>query len=198
MKKYFFIIAMAFFCAITLQADDDKAIKDALLKYNYGIIKMGRTGKADHFKSFTSYDVAIKMQVWFESWKFSNLTILGQINDFRFSPIAYNEDNATIRTLENWTFSYVDLRTREFALEPTNIFYKVQYTLKKHQGEWIIVAVKNLQEEVFAKPNTHKPLVEQKKEKPKENIEKPKENNEKPKVSKEKLKENRGFIRLYK
>lgn len=147
-------------------ANDDKYIKDALLKYNYGIIKMGKSGEFNFFKNFVAQDVAIKLQVWFESWKFSNLTYIAQINDLRFSPIAYNEDNATIRTLENWTFSYVDLGTKEFALEPTNIFYKMKYTLKNHHGNWIIVAVEKLEEEIFTKPNTHEPSVKDKKEEP--------------------------------
>lgn len=168
MRRYFLTIFTLLFFAATVVANDEKAIKDVLLKYNYGIIKMGRSGETQFFKKFVKEDVAIKLQVWFESWKFSNLTILAEINDLRFSPIAYNKNNATIRTMENWTFSYVDLRTKELALEPTNIFYKMKYTLQKHNGEWMIVAVENLQEKVFEKSNTHKPKVEQKKEKPKE------------------------------
>lgn len=166
MKRHFSIFCIAFFFAISAGANDDKAIKDALLKYNYGIVHMGKTGEVDHFKSFVAQDVAIKLQVWFESWKFSNLTIIANINDLRFSPIAYNEDNATIRTLENWTYAYADLVKRDYALEPTNIFYKMKYTLKNHHGNWIIVAVEKLEEETFTKPNTHKPSVEEKKEEP--------------------------------
>jgi len=161
MRRYFLALVLLFYTA-TLAANDDKHIKDALLKYNYGIIKMGKSGEFDFFKNFVAQDVAIKLQVWFESWKFSNLTYIAQINDLRFSPIAYNEDNATIRTLENWTFSYVDLRTKEFALEPTNIFYKMKYTLKNHHGNWIIVAVEKLEEETFIKPNMHEPSLESK------------------------------------
>lgn len=150
--------------------DNDKRIKDALLKYNYGIIKMTKSGDTKLLKNMLSQEAYFKLMVWADSWKFSNLAMVAQINDLRFSPIAYNENNATIRTMENWTFGYADLVKRDYALEPMTIFYKMKYTLKKHHGQWIIVAVENLQEEVFEKPNTHKPKVEQKKEKPKESV----------------------------
>lgn len=149
-------ISVLMLLSLSLEANEDKYIKDALLKYNYGIIKMGKTGETQFFKEIVSKDVAMKLQVWFESWKFSNLTFVAQINDLRFSPIAYNEHNATIRTLENWSYTYVNLVTREIALEPEKIFYKMHYTLAKHDGKWKIVAVKHLEEELFTKPNTHR------------------------------------------
>ncbi len=155
-RKYFFIVVILF-CITTLYANEDKAIKDALLKYNYGIIKMGLSGKTDFFKEFLKKEEAIKLQVWFESWKFSNLTYVARINDLRFSPIVYNENNATIRTLENWTFSYVNLATRKVALEPITMFYKMRYTLKKHDGKWMIVAIKVLKEKIFENKKSHTP-----------------------------------------
>lgn len=166
MRNFFLSLLAAFLLLEDLSANDDKHIKDALLKYNYGIIKMGKSGEFDFFKNFVAQDVALKLQVWFESWKFSNLTYIAQINDLRFSPIAYNEDNATIRTLENWTYAYVDLQKRDYALEPTNIFYKMKYTLKNHHGNWIIVAVDKIEEETFMPNKEHEPSIEEKKEEP--------------------------------
>jgi len=160
----FFLLAQ--FCFAAANVDDDKRIKDALLKYNYGIIKMTKSGNTKLLKNLLSQEAYFKLMVWADSWKFSNLAMVAQINDLRFSPIAYNEENATIRTMENWTYAYADLIKRDYALEPTTIFYKMKYTLKKHHGQWIIVAVENLQEETFVKPNTHKPSVDEKKEKP--------------------------------
>lgn len=166
MRRYFLTLFVVLFCASSVVANDDKYIKDALLKYNYGIIKMGKSGEFDFFKNFVSQDVALKLQVWFESWKFSNLTYIAQINDLRFSPIAYNEDNATIRTLENWTYAYVDLNTKEYALKPTTIFYKMKYTLKNHHGNWIIVAVDKIEEETFMPTKEHEPSIEEETDKP--------------------------------
>lgn len=170
MRRYILTIVAILLCAISIYGDDDKAIKDVLLKYNYGIIKMGRSGEVEHFKSLASYDVAIKIQVWFESWKFSNLTLIADINDLRFSPIAYNENNATIRTMENWTYGYANLVTRDYALEPRDIFYKMHYTLQKHNGEWMIVAIEILEGEEFVKPNIHEPTLKEKEVEPQENI----------------------------
>jgi len=170
MKIYFLLIYVTLLCVASLHANEDKAIKDILLKYNYGIIKMGRSGETEFFKSFVKEDVAVKLQVWFESWKFSNLTFLAELNDLRFSPIAYNENNATIRTIENWTFSYVNLATKKIALEPTKIFYKMQYTLQKNDNKWMIVAIKKLKEEKFTKPNTNKPSLKTKKKESKDEM----------------------------
>ena len=152
--------------------DDDKRIKHALLKYNYGIIKMTKSGDTKLLKDELPQDVYFKLMVWADSWKFSNLAMVAKINDLRFSQIAYNENNATIRTMENWTYAYADLTTRTYALEPENIFYQMHYTLQKSGDKWKIIAIKHLKEEVFVKPNSHKPSAEPKKEIPKEDASK--------------------------
>lgn len=167
MKKFLLILlSLTQLCGASSNVNDDKRIIDALLKYNYGIIKMTKSGDTKLLKELLSEDVYYKLMIWADSWKFSNLAMVARINDLRFSPIAYNEENATIRTLENWTYAYANLVEKNYALEPTTIFYKVKYTLKKDNEKWIIVDVENLQEETFTKPNTHKPSVEEKKEKP--------------------------------
>ncbi len=153
-----------------VEIHDDKKIKHTLLKYNYGIIKMGRSGETEFFKEFVKEDVAMKLQVWFESWKFSNLTIIAEINDLRFSPITYNETNATITTLENWTFSYVDLTTKKLAHNPVTIFYKMHYTLQKDGDNWMIVAIKRLEEKQLDTSESHTPSLNPKREQPQEDF----------------------------
>ncbi len=162
------LISMMLMASVPIS--DDKKIKHTLLKYNYGIIKMGRSGETDFFKAFVKEDVAMKLQVWYESWKFSNLTMLAEINDLRFSPIRYNDANATITTLENWTFSYVDLTTKKLAHNPVSIFYKMQYTLQKWGEDWIIVAIKRLEEQELNTPSSHTPSLERKQEQPDEDF----------------------------
>lgn len=166
MKKSLYIIFFVFLFTITLKANDDKKILDTILKYNYGIVKMGISGETQFFRTFVEKDAAIKLQVWFESWKFSNLTYIANINDLRFSRVSYNEENATITTQENWTYSYVNLATRETALEPVTMFYEMQYTFKKHGDKWMIADVKHIKEHKFEKDVIHKPALESDKEKP--------------------------------
>jgi len=156
MKKHFFSIVISFFFITSLSANENKYIKDTLLKYNYGLIKMGLSGETQFFKEFVKKDVAMKLQVWFESWKFSNLTYVAKINDLRFSPIVYNENNATISTMENWTFAYVNLDTKDYALKPINILYQMNYTLQKYGNKWKIIAIKHLKEEVLTDEKKHK------------------------------------------
>ena len=129
MKKYFYIALVSFVFATSLSANEDKYIKDTLLKYNYGLIKMGLSGETQFFKEFVKKDVAMKLQVWFESWKFSNLTYVAKINDLRFSSIVYNENNATISTMENWAYAYVNLNTKDYALKPKENSLKDDITI---------------------------------------------------------------------
>lgn len=167
MKRFLLLLLLLVqLCAASSNVNDDKRIKDALLKYNYGIIKMTKSGDTKLLKDMLPKELYFKLMIWADSWKFSNLAMVAQINDLRFSPIAYNEDNATIRTLENWTYGYANLVNRDYALEPRNMFYKMHYTLKKDNGDWKIVAIKILQEEEFKKEEADEPSVEEKKEKP--------------------------------
>lgn len=165
MRKILLILLASTFCFALSNVDDEKRIKDALLKYNYGIIKMTKSGDTKLLKDMLSEEVHIKLMVWADSWKFSNLAMVAQINDLRFSPVIYNDHNATIKTMENWTFGYANLITKDYALEPMNIFYKMQYTLQKNGDMWKIIAVENLKEEVFTNPNTHQPSLKPEKDK---------------------------------
>lgn len=168
MKKFVFLLLIAPLVSMAMpNIYDDKHIKHTLLKYNTGIIKMTRSGDTKLLKNMLSQEVYFKLMVWADSWKFSNLAMVAKINDIRFSPIAYNENNATVRTLENWSYAYANLATKDYALEPTTIFYKMKYTLKKHHDSWIIVAVDKLEEETFSAQKKHKPDM-QKKELPKD------------------------------
>ena len=161
MKRVVFIIFILVpFCFAYSNIDDDKRIKGALLKYNYGIIKMTKSGNTKLLKDMLSRDIYEKLMVWADAWKFSNLAMVAKINDLRFSPIAYNENNATIRTLENWTYGYANLIKKDYALKPRNMFYKMHYTLEKQADKWMIVAIKVIEEEEF----------QNKKEEPKEDI----------------------------
>ncbi len=165
MKKLLLIIAITpLLCMAMPNVGDEKQIKHALLQYNYGIIKMTKSGNTQLLKDMLPEKLYFKLMVWADSWKFNNLTMVAQINDLRFSPISYNENNATIRTLENWTYGYADLIKKDYALKPRNIFYKMHYTLEKKEDSWMIVAVKILQEEEFENKNDHEPSLESQKE----------------------------------
>lgn len=165
MKKIIFILLlMAPFSIAMPNISDEKYIKHALLEYNYGIIKMTKSGNTKLLKGKLSKDVYEKLMVWADSWKFNNLAMVAKINDLKFSKINYNENNATIQTMENWTFAYVDLSTRDYALEPVNIFYHMNYTLVKGKDRWKIIAIKHIKEKKFTKEKIHNSVLKPKKE----------------------------------
>ena len=131
---------------------------------------MTKSGNTKLLKDMLTQEVYFKLMIWADSWKFSNLAMVAHINDFRFSPITYNENNATIGTMENWTYGYADLVKKDYALKPRKMFYKMHYTLKKQDDRWMIVAVKILKEEEFENKKNHNPNLKPKKEQDKEEI----------------------------
>ncbi len=139
---------------ITLDAyviNDEKYIKDAVLKYDYGIIKMAMTGETDFFKPFVKKEIVTKLMLWVKSWHDNNLVMRAQINDIVFLPIQYNEDNATITTMEDWTFNYYNIATKKLAHDNVDIYYKMQFTLQKKDDNWMIVEVKHIEEKETTK-----------------------------------------------
>lgn len=128
------------------EINNDKQIKHTVLKYDYGIIKMAKTGETDFFKPFVKKEMVTKLMLWVKSWHDNNLVMRAQINNIEFLPITYNEDNATIVTMENWTFNYLNVATKKIAHEDVDIFYKLEFTLKKKDNEWMIVNIKHIEE----------------------------------------------------
>ncbi len=158
MKSFIFGIFILLVSATLLHANEDKAVKEALLKYNYGIIKMAKSGETAFFKSFVKEDIVTKMMLWVKSWQDNNLVMLAEIKDFRFGPITYGEHNASITTMENWNFTYVDISTRKVAADTITMLYKMRYTLKKQENGWMIVDIKHLDEKQFITPEAQKTL----------------------------------------
>lgn len=155
MKKIIFLLLLlASYSVAISNVDDDKRIKHELLKYNYGIIKMTKSGNTKLLKDMLPQKLYFKLMVWADSWKFSNLAMVAKINDLRFYPVKYNETNATIKTIENWTYGYADLVKKDYSLKPRNIFYRMNYTLKRDGDSWMIVDVDILKEEEFEHKNT--------------------------------------------
>jgi len=165
MRPFVLVVVILIISNGPLFANDEKEIKHALLKYNYGIIKMAKSGETDFFKSFVKKEVVTKLMLWVKAWQDNNLVMLANINDFQFSPIVYNENNATMTTTENWSFSYVNIATKKMAHDNVDMLYKMRYTLEKHPHGWMIVEIKHLEETVTTKP--HKPSLN-KKDKPKD------------------------------
>ena len=133
------------------EISDDKQIKHTVLKYDYGIIKMAKSGETDFFKPFVKKEMVTKLMLWVKSWHDNNLVMRAQINNIEFLPIAYNEDNATITTMESWTFNYFNIVTKKIAHENVDIFYKLRFTLKKEKDGWMIVDIKHLEEKEITK-----------------------------------------------
>lgn len=165
-----FVLVCLLSVSIQANISDEKKILDTIFKYNYGIVKMARTGDNHFMKGIVSEEVRVDVKVWFESWMFSNLTFLADINDIRFSGVTFNENNATITTQENWTFSYVNLQTRKIELEPITIFYEMNYTLQRDGEKWKIVDIKHIKEQVFERKETHKVVPKEKNSSPKESF----------------------------
>ncbi len=149
------IVVLTLFAPL-LYADADKAVKDALLKYNYGIIKMAKSGETEFFKSFVDEAVVTKLMLWVKAWQDNNFVMLAEINDFRFGPIIYGDHNATVTTLENWNFTYVDIATRKVAAETVTMFYQMRYTLQQREKGWVITKIDHLREEQFKVPEAQR------------------------------------------
>ncbi len=155
MKSFVLGISALLIFAATLHANEDKAVKHALLKYNYGIIKMAKSGETEFFKSFVNKEIVTKLMLWVKAWQDNNLVMLAEIKDFRFGPINYSGDRATITTMENWNFTYVDIATRKVAAEKVTMLYKMRYTLQQQKNGWMIVDIQHLDEKQVNVPEDH-------------------------------------------
>jgi hypothetical protein len=112
---------------------------------------MAKTGETNFFKPFVKEEIVTKMMLWVKSWHDNNLVMRAQINDIVFLPIKYNEDNATITTMEDWTFNYYNIATKQLAHKNVDIYYKMQFTLQKKEDNWMIVEVKHIEEKETTK-----------------------------------------------
>ena len=78
-----------------------------------------------------------------------NVAMRSWQRELAFDNVSASDSSASVDTSETWEFDYVDLKTKEVT-EPMKKFkYKLQYSLEKEDGKWVVSKIRELEPSVL-------------------------------------------------
>ncbi len=132
-------VTLVVLCFFTISyASEALTPQEVIRKYNEGVITAARTSKSDHLYQFADKKIVTKFHTWLKSWHDNNLFMDAKLKSIQFLKTDITNNHATITTSEEWTYRYIDIKTRQIAMPATAISYTIRYELTHEQGKWYI------------------------------------------------------------
>ncbi|SNZ11274.1 hypothetical protein SAMN06265182_2037 [Persephonella hydrogeniphila] len=133
---------------------DVEKIKESILTYNRIVMEESKKERHRDVRTFVRMmeDIAVpriaqKLYIWIQSWHENGLFMDSKIKKIEFVKVKLAKNGAIALTEEWWKYKYIDKRINKIVHPETDVFYRVEYRLKKRKdGKWLITKIKVLEE----------------------------------------------------
>ncbi|MCL4537845.1 MAG: hypothetical protein M1610_09675 [Nitrospirae bacterium] len=143
-------------CTQIEKAKDVTLVKDAVMRYNKGLIEAAKTGNVESLKGMASDDVLRRLYHWIAAWEDSDLYMDATAKDIKFKNINIIGQTARVLTAEDWIYEYKSIKTKRVALPASGIYYEMEYILQKRDNKWVITAINIKSEKKKDRGTEHK------------------------------------------
>lgn len=121
----------------------EEGIKNAIRGYNQAVIDAYLSDA--HVKFIHKYATEKEMKrmfVFINTDRERDLAMAMKLNKLVFDEVFASENGATVNTSENWDFHYINIKTGKPNEPVKEMRYKLQYTLEKENGKWVVAKLK--------------------------------------------------------
>ncbi len=135
-------IAIIFFTSFALLSCSNESIeiKNTVTAYNK-ILPEALAKPDEHIMEyFTSNNELSRIGAYILFLKTQKKIMVSDLKELEFIETIVSKDRktATLKTVEQWTFHYVDYKTREPVTEEEAIRYENRYTMVKEKDHWVV------------------------------------------------------------
>lgn len=123
-------------------------LKIVIVKYNNALIEAYKNQFFEPLTQVASEEVVRKIGVIVNSYRESDQIMEAELNKIEFREMVVEEDKATVRTSEDWSYRWINYRTVQEVEPHQDIHYEMFYHLLKKNGRW---RVEKVEEEKQAK-----------------------------------------------
>jgi hypothetical protein len=121
-------------------SNESVEIKNTVTAYNK-ILPEALAKPDEHIMEyFTSNNELSRIGAYILFLKTQKKIMVSDLKELEFIETIVSEDRktATLKTVEQWTFYYVDYKTREPVTEEEAIKYENTYTVVKEKDHWVV------------------------------------------------------------
>ena len=123
------------------EISQEAELKTIIAKYNIALVEAYGYQFFEPLKEVAGEDEVGKVEIIIDSYMLGNQIMEAQLNRMDFNEINIEEDRATVRTSEDWSYRWVDLRTGEEVEPLRDIHYELLYHLIKNDDKWLVEKV---------------------------------------------------------
>lgn len=151
-KKIFLCLAVFAFLAgcATKANEEDLQIKKAVARYNDAVTIGYKELNIEPLKDIAGKERVGKVEAFISAYLGSGLVMEAELHGIDFKEIKIEGDKAGVKTVEDWSYSWIDYKTRKTAVPRKDVRYTIFYALSKKDGRWIIEDAKDLSEKKTA------------------------------------------------
>ncbi|MBI4972684.1 MAG: hypothetical protein HZC16_02565 [Candidatus Omnitrophica bacterium] len=124
--------------------DEEAELKTVVAKYNNALIEAYKNQFFAPLQEVTSEDEFRKVNIVVSSFLQGSRIMESELHRLDFKEIKIEKDEARVRTSEDWSYRWVNYRTRQ-EIEPLKeIRYEMLYHLVKKNNKWLVDKVEEV------------------------------------------------------
>lgn len=146
--KIIYGIALLFIllgCA-SKQSGEETSLKIVIAKYNNAVIEAYKNQILMPLKEVAVEDEVRRIDITVSTYLRGNQLMEADLHKIDFKDVRIEGDKATVRTSEDWSYKWVNYRTKKEVEPLRDIHYEMTYYLNKIGGKWLVEKVEELKE----------------------------------------------------
>lgn len=146
--KIIYSIALLFilFSCASKQSGEETSLKIVIAKYNNAVIEAYKNQILMPLKEVAVEDEVRRIDITVSTYLRGNQLMEADLHKIDFKDVRIEGDKATVRTSEDWSYKWVNYRTKKEVEPLRDIHYEMTYYLNKIDGKWLVEKVEELKE----------------------------------------------------
>lgn len=121
--------------------EEERDAVEAVKEYNIALSQAFGDVNLKYMNSFATSNQINKLYPQFQALVVTRNKMVARqdsfsVKDVKFSTNAEGDEEAQVRTVEEWTYWWEQQATGVITKPKTNIEYKIQFNLKREKGRW--------------------------------------------------------------
>lgn len=123
---------------------DEALVKTTVARYNDALVAAYKNLNIEPMKDVATEERAKRVEAFITAYLQSNLIMETELHHVTFDEVKVERTVATVKTTEDWSYSWVDYKTKKIKEEKKQVTYKMLYTLEKKGDKWIVTDARDL------------------------------------------------------
>lgn len=135
------VFGVVLYGCVSNRPDEKAALKIVIAKYNNALVEAYKDQSFEPLKAVAAADEVNKVDTIVSSYLQANQIMEADLRKVDFKDIKIEGDKATVKTSEDWSYRWVNYKTRQ-EIEPLrNVHYEMLYHMTKKDGKWLVEKV---------------------------------------------------------